>query len=107
MRAARFAAQLGFEVDESVVAAMTAMAERIEIISAERVRDELVKLVMGAYPRRGLTLLVDTGLAELVLPELPALALERELQAQLFASSDAKEGLSAYIEKRTAEFEGK
>ena len=44
MRAARFAAQLGFEVDESVVAAMTAMAERIEIISAERVRDELVKL---------------------------------------------------------------
>ena len=78
MRAARFAAQLGFEVDESVVAAMTAMAERIEIISAERVRDELVKLVMGAYPRRGLTLLVDTGLAELVLPELPALALERD-----------------------------
>lgn len=78
MRAARFAAQLGFEVEESVVAAMTAMAERIEIISAERVRDELVKLVMGAYPRRGLTLLVDTGLAELVLPELPALALERD-----------------------------
>lgn len=78
MRAARFAAQLGFEVDESVVAAMTAMAERIEIISAERVRDELVKLVMGPYPRRGLTLLVDTGLAELVLPELPALALERD-----------------------------
>ena len=44
----------------------------------ERVRDELVKLVMGPYPRRGLTLLVDTGLAELVLPELPALALERD-----------------------------
>ncbi len=78
MRAARFAAQLGFEVDESVVAAMSAMAGRIDIISAERVRDELVKLVMGAYPRRGLTLLVDTGLAELVLPELPALALERD-----------------------------
>ena len=78
MRAARFAAQLGFEVDESVVAAMSAMAGRIDIISAERVRDELVKLVMGPYPRRGLTLLVDTGLAELVLPELPALALERD-----------------------------
>ncbi len=78
MRAARFAAQLGFEVDPSVVAAMTAMAGRIDIISAERVRDELVKLVMGPYPRRGLTLLVDTGLAELVLPELPALALERD-----------------------------
>ena len=78
MRAARFAAQLGFAVDPSVVAAMTAMADRIEIISAERVRDELVKLVCGPYPRLGLTLLVETGLAERVLPELPALALERD-----------------------------
>jgi poly(A) polymerase len=78
MRAARFAAQLGFEVDPAVVEAMTAMAERISIISAERVRDELVKLVLAAYPRLGLTLLVDTGLAALVLPELPALALERD-----------------------------
>jgi poly(A) polymerase len=78
MRAARFAAQLGFDVDESVVAAMTAMAERITIVSAERVRDELVKLVCAPYPRRGLTLLVETGLAAHVLPELPALALERD-----------------------------
>jgi poly(A) polymerase len=78
MRAARFAAQLGFEVAPEVVAAMTAMAERIRIISAERVRDELVKLVCAADPRRGLTLMVDTGLAEHVLPELPALALERD-----------------------------
>ena len=78
MRAARFAAQLGFSVDPSVVAAMTAMADRIEIISAERVRDELVKLVCAPYPRLGLTLLVETGLAHRVLPELPALALERD-----------------------------
>jgi poly(A) polymerase len=78
MRAARFAAQLGFTVDPSVVAAMTAMADRIEIISAERIRDELVKLVCAPYPRLGLSLLVDTGLAERVLPELPALALERD-----------------------------
>jgi poly(A) polymerase len=78
MRAARFAAQLGFDVDDAVVAAMTAMAARIEIISAERVRDELVKLVCAPHPRRGLTLLVRTGLAEHVLPELPALALERD-----------------------------
>jgi poly(A) polymerase len=78
MRAARFAAQLGFAVDPPVVAAMTAMASRIEIISAERVREELVKLVLAAYPRLGLTLLVDTGLAALVLPELPALSLERD-----------------------------
>jgi poly(A) polymerase len=78
MRAARFAAQLGFTVEPDVVAAMHDMAARIEIISAERVRDELVKLVLAPYPRLGLTLLVQTGLATLVLPELPALALERD-----------------------------
>jgi len=78
MRAARFAAQLGFTVDPTVVEAMTAMAARIGIVSAERVRDELVKLVCAADPRRGLTLLVETGLAGHVLPELPALALERD-----------------------------
>ena len=78
MRAARFAAQLGFEVAPEVVSAMTDMAGRIEIVSAERVRDELVKLVCSPHPRRGLTLLVETGLADHVLPELPALALERD-----------------------------
>ena len=78
LRAARFAAQLGFTVAPEVVAAMTAMAERITIISAERVRDELVKLICAPHPRLGLTLLVDTGLADLVLPELPALRLERD-----------------------------
>ncbi len=78
MRAARFAAQLGFTVAPEVVEAMTAMADRIGIISAERVRDELVKLVCAPHPRRGLELLVRTGLAERVLPELPALALERD-----------------------------
>jgi poly(A) polymerase len=78
MRAARFAAQLGFDVDPGVVAAMKDMAGRIEIVSAERVRDELVKLVMAPYPRRGLGLLVQTGLADHVIPELPALALERD-----------------------------
>jgi poly(A) polymerase len=78
LRAARFAAQLGFTVAPEVVAAMTAMADRIEIISAERVRDELVKLVSAPYPRLGLTLLVDTGLAAHILPELPALRLESD-----------------------------
>ena len=76
MRAARFAAQLGFSVDPAVVTAMTEMADRIEIVSAERVRDELVKLVCAPRPRAGLALLVRTGLAERVLPELPRLALE-------------------------------
>jgi poly(A) polymerase len=78
MRAARFSAQLGFTVDPAVVEAMTAMAARIEIVSAERVRDELVKLVCSPHPRRGLSLLVSTGLADHVFPELPALALERD-----------------------------
>jgi poly(A) polymerase len=78
MRAARFAAQLGFAVAPEVVAAMTAMAERIMIVSAERVREELVRLVCGPYPRAGLSLLVETGLAAHVLPELPALVLERD-----------------------------
>ena len=78
MRAARFAAQLGFTVHAAVQAAMTDMASRITIVSAERVRDELVKLVNAPSPRLGLTLLVETGLAEHVLPELPALALERD-----------------------------
>jgi poly(A) polymerase len=76
MRVARFAAQLGFTVDPAVVEAMTAMAERIDIVSAERVRDELVKLICAPSPRPGLALLVSTGLAEQVLPELPRLALE-------------------------------
>jgi poly(A) polymerase len=76
MRVARFAAQLGFAVDPAVVEAMTAMAERIGIVSAERVRDELVKLVLAPRPRPGLTLLVETGLADRVLPELPRLVLE-------------------------------
>jgi poly(A) polymerase len=78
MRAARFAAQLGFTVAPEVRQAMTDMAERISIVSAERVRDELVKLVCAPRPRAGLALLVETGLARQVLPELPALALERD-----------------------------
>ena len=76
LRAARFSATLGFDVDPTVVSAITEMAGRISIVSAERVRDELVKLVCAPQPRRGLSLLVDTGLADHVLPELPKLVLE-------------------------------
>jgi poly(A) polymerase len=78
MRAARFASQLGISVHPAVRQAMTQMAERIKIISAERVRDELVKLICGARPRIGVDLLVDTGLAEFVLPEVSALRLESD-----------------------------
>jgi poly(A) polymerase len=78
MRAARFASTLSFRPTADVVAAMTAMADRISIVSAERVRDELSKLVLSDRPRTGLALLVATGLAQRVLPELPALRLERD-----------------------------
>jgi poly(A) polymerase len=76
MRGARFAAQLEFEIEPETFDAMRAMADRIEIISAERIHDEFVKLMKGKNPRLGLEALVDSGLAALVLPELPALKLE-------------------------------
>ncbi|WLQ08045.1 CCA tRNA nucleotidyltransferase [Arthrobacter oryzae] len=78
MRAARFASQLGVAVREDVKQAMEQMAERITIISAERIREELVKLICGTHPRVGIDLLVDTGLAEFVLPEVSALRLEAD-----------------------------
>lgn len=78
MRAARFVAQLGFSAAPEVVAAMTEMASRLDIVSAERIRDELNKLLISDHPVEGLRLLVDTGLAAEVLPELPALILERD-----------------------------
>ena len=76
LRAARFVSQLGFRTGPEVLGAMRAMAERLEIVSAERVREELSKLLLGAHPRTGLEVLVETGLADVVLPELPALRLE-------------------------------
>lgn len=76
MRAARFAAQLNFEVADDALKAMQDMTDRINIISAERVRDEFIKLLMSNNPRKGLAILVSTGLADLVLPEIPKLKLE-------------------------------
>jgi poly(A) polymerase len=76
MRAARFASQLEFEIAPDVLQAMKDMAGRISIISAERVRDEFIKMLMSKNPRTGITLLVETGLAEIVLPEIPKLRLE-------------------------------
>jgi poly(A) polymerase len=78
MRAARFASQLGFEIEPETFDAMRDMAERITIISAERVRDELSKLLLSSDPRPGLEALVDSGIAAIVLPELPALKLEAD-----------------------------
>jgi poly(A) polymerase len=76
MRAARFASQLDFEIAPDVLQAIKDMAGRISIISAERVRDEFTKMLMSQNPRTGITILVETGLAEIVLPEIPKLRLE-------------------------------
>ena len=76
MRAARFVSQLGFTIAPDVLTAIREMAARLEIVSAERIRDELSKLLLGARPRLGLAVLVETGLAAYVLPELPGLQLE-------------------------------
>ncbi|HEX4247202.1 MAG TPA: CCA tRNA nucleotidyltransferase [Pseudonocardia sp.] len=82
LRAARFVSQLGFEVAPRVRAAMTAMADQITRITAERVQTELSKLITGAHPRAGLELLVDTGLADHVLPEVPAMRLATDEHMQ-------------------------
>ncbi|QTX03302.1 CCA tRNA nucleotidyltransferase [Agromyces archimandritae] len=76
MRAARFAAQLGFAVEPATERAMGDLAGAIERISAERVRDEFSKLLLTADPVPGIRLLVDSGIADRVLPEIPALRLE-------------------------------
>ncbi|PWD51115.1 CCA tRNA nucleotidyltransferase [Serinibacter arcticus] len=76
LRAARFSAQLGLDVDPGVMTAMTEYAPRLEIVSAERVQAELVKTLLAASPRRGIELLVETGVLDVVLPEVPAMRLE-------------------------------
>jgi poly(A) polymerase len=76
LRAARFASQLNFEIAPEVIAAMKDMAKRLEIISAERIRDEITKLLMSSQPRTGITILVETGLADFTIPEIPKLQLE-------------------------------
>ena len=76
MRAARFASQLGFEIEADVVSSIKELSSRIAIVSAERVRDELTKILMSPDPRAGITILVDTGLADIFIPEIPKLRLE-------------------------------
>ncbi len=78
MRAARFIARLHLQPDPALVEAVLAGAERLHIVSAERVRDELCKLVMVEDPTDGLRFFVESGLAGVVLPELPAMRLEQD-----------------------------
>jgi poly(A) polymerase len=72
LRAIRFAAQLNFEIDPETFAAVKTLSPKIKLISAERIRDELIKLFRPQYAARGLDLLRDSGLMEHVLPELVA-----------------------------------
>jgi len=76
MRAARFMSQLNFTIDPAVITAIKSMTARLQIISAERIRDEFTKIIMSDNPRLGITLLVETGLADIFLPEIPKLKLE-------------------------------
>ncbi len=78
LRAARFASTLGMTPAPRVIDAMQRMRERLRIVSAERIQDELNKLLLGEQPSRGLELVVATGLAEEFLPELPELSLEQD-----------------------------
>ncbi|HEY8474412.1 MAG TPA: CCA tRNA nucleotidyltransferase [Natronosporangium sp.] len=82
LRAARFVSQLRFSVDPAVLAAIKEMAGDLQRITAERIREEFTKLLMGEDPVAGLRLLVDTGLADQFLPELPGLRLEIDEHAQ-------------------------
>jgi poly(A) polymerase len=76
MRAVRFVSQLGFTVEPRVLAAIHEMRDELTRITAERIQAELSKLLCGRFPRRGIELMVDTGLADHVLPEVPAMRLE-------------------------------
>ncbi len=78
LRAARFVSQLGLTPAPRVLEGIGRMRERLSIVSAERIADELTKLLLGAEPVGGLELVVETGLADLFLPELPALRLEQD-----------------------------
>jgi poly(A) polymerase len=78
LRAARFVAGLALEPDPELVASITAMASRLEIVSVERVRDELVRLLAVDDPSTGLWMLAETGLSDEFLPELNAMRLEQD-----------------------------
>ena len=78
LRAARFIAGYALDPDPELVASVRANAERLSIVSAERIRDELDKLLVVDDPSAGLWFVVDTGLADQFLPELPAMRLEQD-----------------------------
>ena len=78
LRLFRFMATLGFEPDDAALKAVVKLGERLEIVSAERIRDELSKLITAPAPGETLLSMVSAGLADYFLPELPSLAMEQD-----------------------------
>jgi poly(A) polymerase len=78
LRAFRFASQLDFRIDDAVMEAVGRLKEKLTTVSAERIRDELSKLLLGHSPGRALELAEETGIADLFLPELSSLKLEQD-----------------------------
>ena len=78
LRAARFIARFQLQPVDELVAAVASMHARLEIVSAERIRDELDKLIVVDHPSAGLWFTIETGLADDFLPELPAMRLEQD-----------------------------
>jgi poly(A) polymerase len=99
LRAARFAAQLELTPTPETLAAISERRERLQIVSRERIRDELSRLLLGRAPAKGLWLIVNTGLAEEFLPELPALALEQD---PVHRHKDVLRHTIAVVERATA-----
>src|SRR6266542_4990038 len=99
LRAARFVAELELEPTPETIAAIGERAGRLEIVSRERIRDELSKLLLGRAPGKGLWLIVKTGLADQFLPELPALALEQD---PVHRHKDVLAHTIAVVERATA-----
>jgi poly(A) polymerase len=99
MRAARFVAGYGLKPEPELVDAVVRLRSRLEIVSAERIRDELNKLITVERPGHGLRFLVSTGLAAEFLPELPALALEQD---PIHRHKDVLDHTIAVVEKTTA-----
>ena len=100
LRAARFIAAYGLEPDDALVAAVSGMADRLEIVSAERIRGELDKLIVVPAPGPGLWFLVRTGVASHFLPELPGLALEQD---PIHRHKDVLAHTIAVVEKTTSD----
>jgi len=108
MRAARFSAQLGFDIHSDAVAAMKKMADRIRIISMERVTDELQKIMVCPVPSVGFRILFETGILSHVFPALTALAGVENMEGNkhkdnFFHTLQVLDNLAAAVQDRTPE----